>query len=416
VRDSLDLIYILGWADEESLAWVFRRGGSAGAGDVVSVDLPADPADTLGLALAADSTRTCGNACTFCFVDQLPVGLRPGLYVRDEDYRLSFAYGNYVTLTNLTDEDHERICEQRLSPLYVSVHATDDTVRRRMLGNPNAPSILVALRRLATAGTRVHTQIVICPGVNDGDVLDATLADLAGLGETVASIAVVPVGLTAHRDGLPAIEPVSAEASRAVLTILERRQRQFRRERGEAIVYGADELYLTAEWELPPYDGYDDFPQLENGVGLLRSFEADLRERARDLEGAVDRALVIDVVTGELAAPFLARALREAFPPRSDIQALVTPTRNTLLGPSVTVAGLLPGRDMALALERKTLERGLSADLFLLPGEAFNEDGVTLDGMTVDEIARAAGRTPVVATRDLVGAVLDFATGGEETP
>jgi putative radical SAM enzyme (TIGR03279 family) len=399
IRDGIDIAYALGTSDEEGdCEWGFERGGER-----VAVALPTDRPEELGLTIAPDTIRTCPNRCVFCFIDQLPRGLRESLYVKDEDYRLSFAFGNYVTLTNLSDDDYDRIAEQRLSPLYVSVHATDDRVRRDMLGNAAAAPIVESLRRLAREGIDVHTQIVICPALNDGSVLEETLSDLAALGGAIRSIAVVPVGLTAHREGLPTVRAVTPDGAALLLDTVDRWQERFRKQRGSGVVYAADELYLLAEREPPPLESYDDLPQIENGVGLLRSFEADFDGRAAELEGRVGRALRVVVVTGRLAARFLDRVITPGLA-RAGVEARVIAAENTLLGGPVTVAGLLAGADLAAAIAD-----GPAADLYLVPGQALSEDGVALDGMTIDGIERAAGRGPVVATDDLIGAILDAA-------
>jgi len=405
IRDAVDLTFALGWLeDAASATWRFSRGG-----EELAVALPVTRPDELGIDLADDPVRTCGNRCIFCFVDQLPRGLRPSLYVKDEDYRLSFTHGNYITLTNLTPADYGRIAEQRLSPLYVSVHATDDAVRRRMLGNPDAPPVLAALERLRAAGIAVHVQIVVCPGINDGAVLERTLEDLAALGGSVLSIAVVPVGLTAHREGLPRIDPVSPDLAAALVEAVERWQRRLAAERGSPTVFAADELYLLAGRRLPPYDSYGDFPQQENGVGLLRLFEHDLRERAAALAGAVDRPVDLTIVTATLAAPELERIAGEALAAAGPVSVRVIGVENSLLGSSVTVAGLLPGRDIVAALRSHP-----GGDLALVPPEAFSADGLTLDGMTLNEIVERSGRRRVVATGDIVGAILDLVRADRE--
>jgi putative radical SAM enzyme (TIGR03279 family) len=397
VHDSLDLAFALGSAEGGSVRCRLARGR-----DTLEVAVAPSDSGDLGADFADDEHRVCGNHCVFCFVDQLPGGLRRSLYVKDEDFRLSFRYGNYVTLTNLSDSDYERIAEQRLSPLYVSVHATDDAVRRRMLGNPGAPPVLGALRRLSRARVAVHAQVVVCPGVNDGPVLERTLDDLVALRDTVRSVAVVPVGLTAHRGRLTRIEPVAPALAAALVDAVERRQPVLRRERGSAVVFAADELYLLAGRALPPLEAYEDLPQIEDGVGLLRSFEAELTERAALLAGVFERPVSVAVLTGTLAAPFLQGAFLRALRDRAPVSTTVVPVTNTLLGASVTVAGLLPGSDLA-----RSLPRAGAFDLVLLPGEAFNENGLTLDGMTAGEIA--GGRRDVVATRDAVAALLDLA-------
>jgi putative radical SAM enzyme (TIGR03279 family) len=399
LQDSLDLTFALGWLEGPNARYDLSRQGRR-----FSVTMPLAGPEELGLELEEPRTRTCGNACVFCFVDQLPTGLRPSLYVKDEDYRLSFSYGNYITLTNLTEGDYERIRELRLSPLYVSVHATDDEVRRVLLGVDDAPPILEALGRLGDAGIRIHAQVVLVPGLNDREVLERTLADLHGLGRTIESVAVVPVGLTAYREGLPPLSPVSqADAERALDTI-ERWQETYLREDGARRIYASDELYLRAGREPPPYADYDDFPQLENGVGLLRTFEHALMERTRELReellrvlARARRPLTVTIVTGELAAPFVERSLEKALGGLDALELEVATASNRLLGPGVTVAGLLAGADMVAAIAALP-----PSDLTLLPRAAFNENEVTLDGRTVSEIGERAGRENVVATDDII--------------
>jgi putative radical SAM enzyme (TIGR03279 family) len=400
-EDEIDLTFKLAWTDEPEVSLELARGG-----DRYEAVLPAANPSELGFGVEDAPVRVCGNSCVFCFVDQLPRGLRSTLYVKDEDYRRSFTHGNYVTLTNLSDHDYERIATQRLSPLYVSVHATDDAVRREMLGTGEAPAILPSLRRLGDAGIRVHTQVVIVPGMNDGEMLERTLSDLFALGEMVESVAIVPVGLTCHREGLPALREVSATEAADALDAVERWQARFLAEGNGRTAYAADELYLLAGRELPPYEDYDDLPQLENGVGLLRSFEFELDESAGLLEDRVDPPLSVTLVTGKLAEGFIRSAVEKALGRVDGLTVRVVASENTLLGPTVTVAGLLPGADMA-----ETLKGATESDLYLLPAVAFNEDGVTLDGMTVGDIAGLAARGNVEATDDLVGAVLNQAGG-----
>jgi putative radical SAM enzyme (TIGR03279 family) len=399
VEDSIDLTFTLAWSDDSEAVIELSRGGAS-----IRAVVPAENPGELGLEVEEAPTRTCGNSCVFCFVDQLPRGLRTSLYVKDEDYRLSFSYGNYVTLTNISDADFERIAEQRLSPLYVSVHATDDSVRRAMLGNDGAPPILESLRRLGDAGIRVHAQAVLCPGMNDGEVLERTLRDLFELGEMIESIAIVPVGLTGHRQGLPEIESLSAEAAGRTLDSVARWQKLFLSDRRSRTVYAADELYLSAGRTLPPCEEYEELPQLENGVGLLRMFGFELKERAGLLGGRLERPLRVTLVTGVLAGEFLKAAIGDALGGVDGLTVQVVASPNGLLGPTVTVAGLLSGADMVDALKSAP-----ESDAFLLPGAAFNEDGVSLDGMTPPEIAAAAGRKNVTATDDLVGSILNLA-------
>ncbi len=395
IGDGIDVAHAIGWTDEDEVRVEFTRDGKP-----LEFLLPSVHPEELGITLEQDALRTCGNRCVFCFIDQLPRGLRSALYVKDEDYRLSFTCGNYVTLTNMSDDDYERILEQRLSPLYVSVHATDDDVRRRLLGNPTAPAILPSLGRLTDGGIRVHTQVVVCPGINDGDVLDATLRDLTALGADLTSVAVVPVGLTAHREGLAALDAMTAEQARETVVTVERWQERMLRERHEAVVYAADEIYLLAGLDPPPLEEYGDFPQLENGVGLLRWFERDLIDGAAPLQGVDAGGARITIVTGTLAAPFIETAVRTAFEAVAGLELRVVPVANRLLGVSVTVAGLLAGRDIADAVRAAA-----ASDVFLLPGEAFNAEGLTLDGLTLPEIRDLAGVEHIEATSDIVAAI-----------
>jgi putative radical SAM enzyme (TIGR03279 family) len=407
IADSLDLMVALGWTDGDTVSYTFRRGRRS-----IDVELPASAPADLGLDLEQDRTRTCGNNCVFCFVDQLPARLRPSLYVKDEDYRLSFTFGNYITLTNMTESDYARVERVRLSPLYVSVHATEDSVRRRLLGNADAPPILPALRRLGKAGIRVHAQIVLVPGVNDAEVLERSMDDLFGLRETVESVAVVPVGLTSHRSGLAPLRGVTAKDASQALDAIERAQERYMRAGSESNVYAADEMYLIAGRALPEYDSYDAFPQIENGVGLLRSFERELETDAQKLGPKLEHDLSVVLVTGILAAGFMERTIARTLGGIGGLRVSVRAVANDLFGPDVTVAGLLPGRDMARAISQ---EQG--ADLVLLPAAAFNQDGLTIDGMTAAEIAETAGRAAgqVVLTDNIVEAILSSSRAGGAT-
>ncbi len=405
IRDAIDVAYVTGWeADRDELLFVFDRDG-----DKVTVSLPALHPDDIGIELASDKVRTCSNRCVFCFVDQLPRGLRSSLYIKDDDYRLSFTSGCYVTLTNLSQDDHDRIAEQKLSPLYVSVHATDDHVRRRLLGNPEAAPIMEQLGRLVESGISLNTQIVVCPGINDGPVLERTLDDLLSLGARMESVAVVPIGLTRHREGLPVLEPVTEGTAREILAVVRNRQKESGDRAGSPIVYAADELYLLAGIELPRYTHYGEFPQLENGVGLLRLFEHALSGRVAELENVVSEPMVLTIVTAELAARFLQDVIGRALASVAPIETRVITVSNRFLGPSVTVAGLLSGEDMISAL-REERPDGLT----LLPGEAFNADGLTIDGMTLREIAAATGLGGLVQARDIVDAIADFVRSSQK--
>src|SRR5919112_1246750 len=262
LEDFLDWEFLT--AEEEFLLHVRQPDG-----EEIEFDIERPLTEPLGVALEPPRIRRCANRCDFCFVDGLPSGLREVLYIRDDDYRLSFRYGNFATLTNLKPHDVQRIIEYRLSPLYVSVHATDPVVRRFLLRNPTAPDILPQLRRFADHGIEFHTQVVMSPGVNDGAVLRQTLDELYAFGPAILGCSVVPVGLTEFSKHHLVREPTAQEC-RAAIELIEARSSVARRERGKHWAYGADELYLRAGVELPPAEIYDDFDQVENGVGSVR--------------------------------------------------------------------------------------------------------------------------------------------------
>lgn len=378
-RDVIDYRYLI--ADERVRLRVRGKHGER------TITLDKHPDRDLGIEFECDlfeGVRTCSNRCVFCFIKMLPQGLRPGLYLHDDDYRLSFLHGNFITLTNLTEADMRRIVRQHLSPLYVSVHATDPALRRRMFGVERLPDVMKQMRRLTTGGITLHTQIVICPGYNDGAALDRTVADVAALHPGVASIGVVPVGLTRFARKL---DPVTPALARSLLDRAEAWQDGFRRRLGTRLLFAADELYLLAGRAFPRAGEYERYPQLENGIGIARRF-IDRMHHLR-LPAAVRPQRRATVVTGTLAAPLLARLARKLSGVRG-LEVDVAPVQNRLFGPSVTVAGLLSGADIRSALRR--IDPG---DLVLVPAAAVR-DGVFLDDMTVEELSAAVG-PPVVA-------------------
>jgi len=343
-------------------------------GEELEFDIERPLEEPMGLGLEPPRIRRCANRCDFCFVDGNPQGLRDVLYIRDDDYRLSFRYGNFATLTNLKPWDVSRIIEYRLSPLYVSVHATDPVVRRYLLRNPTAPEIIPQLRQFADHGIEFHTQIVMSPGVNDGPVLRQTLDELYAFGPAILGCSVVPVGLTEYSKHHLVREPTEAEC-RAAIEVIDERSATARRERGRHWAYGADELYLRAGVELPPAEIYDDFEQVENGVGSVRWLQRRIASEAGGLGQWSGRR--IGVVTGTAMGqlmPMVLEPLRTATGAAFELIAL----ENPLFGASVTTAGLLPGQAFADALR----SRG-DLDLVLLPGESVNDDGLFIDSMSL---------------------------------
>lgn len=336
------------------------------------IERPLD--EPMGVSLEPPRVRRCANRCDFCFVDGLPEGLREGLYIRDDDYRLSFRYGHFVTMTNLKPWDIARIIEYRLSPLYVSVHATDAVMRRRVLRNPLAPDILALLTELAGHGIVFHTQVVMSPGLNDGPVLERTLADLYALEDAVVNCSVVPVGLTEFSKHHLVREP-TADECRAAIQQLERWSARAQAERGATWAFGADELYNRAGLPLPPPEHYGAFDQVENGVGAVRFLEQVVREEAPALGGWEGRR--IGVVTGTAMGALLPEVLPSLTEATGASFELVV-VENTLFGRSVTSAGLLPGAAIAAALRGRT-----DLDLVLLPREALNDDALFMDSMSL---------------------------------
>ena len=340
-----------------------------------------DDAIPMGVTLEPPRIRRCANRCDFCFVDGLPPGMREVMYIRDDDYRLSFRYGNFATLTNLKPKDVQRIIEYHLSPLYLSVHATDPVVRRHLLRNPLAPDILEQMREFAGHGIQFHTQVVMSPGVNDGPHLQRTLTDLWNLGEPVLSVSVVPVGLTEFSKHQLCREPTEAEC-RAAIDLIEPFTARARRERNCGWVFGSDELYLRTGVDLPPAEAYDGFQQVENGVGSVRYLQQ--RIAGADLDPERWRNRTIGVLTGTSMGPLMPQVLA---PLTSHTSARfdLMPLENSLFGSTVTTAGLVPGRAFQDALASQS-----DWDLALLPAESVNDEGKFIDDVTLNDLVAQA--------------------------
>jgi len=370
IRDLLD--YRFYSSGEDMLVLLVDKG----EGELWEVEIEKEPEEEVGLLLEDIRPRGCGCRCIFCFMDQMPPGLRPSLYFKDDDYRLSFLHGNYITLTNLTEEDWERLEEQRLSPLYVSVHATDPQVRAFMMGSFKAARILDDLRRLISLGIRVHAQIVLCPGINDGEILSRTLEDLLLLHPGVASVALVPVGLTRYRDGLPSLKPITGEYASRVVEEGHAFRERARARTGGPFLYLADEWYLVAGLPLPPVEYYGDFAQIEDGVGMVSLFLEDWRQMVP--REALQLEFPQILVTGEAFAPFLEECV--ALSPWKE-QVKVLPVANEFFGSRVTVAGLITGGDILKALEKAPPGE------VIIPGVMLNQEGRFLDNLTLLDIA-----------------------------
>lgn len=363
------------------------------------IEIEKDPDDYLGLTFENpifDQVKTCRNHCIFCFIRQIPRDMREPLHIRDDDYRLSFLLGNFVTLTNLDEEDWARLEEQRLSPLRVSVHATSPDVRVRLMRNPEAARIMEHLSRLAAMGIRLHIQIVLLRGINDGPVLERTLQDSESLGEAVVSVGVVPAVYTRYRQDIPS-PPGDGAWARQVLDLIEAFARETAVRREEHWVYGADELYLLAGREFPPYEYYGEFHQYENGIGMVPDFRHSLTtvQASPGKRGAERKCIA---VTGMLAAPEIERGIEHL-----SLGPVVSVCKvpNVFFGDSVTVAGLLTGQDILASVlkflrsENENRQYGRKYGAVLVPSVALT-GGTFLDGMTPDHIQAVTGLSVLV--------------------
>ncbi|MCX8130041.1 MAG: DUF512 domain-containing protein [Clostridia bacterium] len=380
-------------------------------GDVWEIELEKDEYEDLGIGFESsmiDEAKSCTNKCVFCFIDQLPKGMRSTLYFKDDDSRLSFLTGNYVTLTNMRDEDIDRIIKYRLSPINISVHTTNPDLRVFMLNNRSASNIIDRIRQLTGAGITVNCQIVLCRNINDKNELDRSIADLTELYPLIRSISVVPVGITKHRDGLALLEPYTPESSELVISQVEEWQKKLFESYGSRIVYLADEFYILAGRNIPDYGHYEDFPQIENGVGLIALFKHEFNEHLNSLRGwklpeanrkASPESLAhrhVSVATGVSSYKYiknLAGVLEDKIP---GIKINVFDIKNFFFGKNVTVTGLLTGRDIVSQLKGKELgEELLICRCMLRAGEE-----VFLDDYTVEDIHKQLGIEVVIVDND----------------
>ena len=352
------------------------------------VTLHKEEGEPLGLRFGesmALSPRTCHNKCVFCFVDQMPPGLRETLYVKDDDWRYSLMMGNFVTLTNVNETEFERIIERKASPLYVSAHTTRPDLRCRMMQNRFAGNLMQRLLRLKDAGIRFHCQIVVCPGHNDGDELLRTLQNLRSLAPAAASVAMVPVGMTKFREGLAALTPFDKAGARLLLRQIAPFQEACRLEIGTTFAFPADEFFCLADEPIPPEEWYEYYPQIENGVGLLRLLESEMEEaQTYDDEPAPAHSQRLLVACGTSAAPHMRRLTARFAPPNTTVEVL--PILNHFFGETITVTGLLTGEDILAQLPASP-----QADTLLLSACMLRHEGdLFLDGLSLEEFTRRA--------------------------
>jgi putative radical SAM enzyme (TIGR03279 family) len=388
VRDLLDYRF---YQAGELISLDYLRDGVKS-----TVKIQKDYDENLGIELAHMRPKACSNDCIFCFIKQNPPGMRKTIYFCDEDYRYSFLHGNYITLTDLSDVELKRIVKLRLSPLYISVHATDSAVRQQIFRFKKDDHLLEKLSFLSQNRIELHTQVVLIPGYNDGSVLSQTVDDLYQF-KNVKTLAIVPVGLTNYRTGLTQLQPVTAEQANNLIRQLKSWNRHYRNSDGDPFVYLADEFFLLANEPLPPAKQYGMYYQLENGVGLTRQFLDNFKKQVPFLPKAVNESRKILLITGELAAPILERHLLPVLNSIDNLTVEICPIINNFYGDTVSVAGLLTGGDII-----EQFPKSKHYDQVLLPPRCVNEDGILLDDLTPDDIQNALLRTVSVGNDNFV--------------
>ena len=387
VKDIFDYMFL---TEDEYLKVLIRKPD----GEEWLLEIEKDEDEDLGLEFEnglMDGYKSCRNKCIFCFIDQMPPGMRETLYFKDDDSRLSFLQGNYVTMTNMSMDDIDRVIKYNMSPINISFHSTNPELRCRMLNNRFAGDIMEKAKRLTDGGITINGQIVLCKGINDGEELERSLTDLYRLCPALKSVSVVPVGLTKYRDGLCPLEPFRKEDALRVIEQIEAWQNRARSERDSGFVYASDEWYLLAEKELPADEEYDGYPQLENGVGMMRLLETEI---SRCLENDPDGSACqeISVATGYLAGDFIKQMADKVCEKYPDIKVNVYKIRNDFFGERITVSGLITGQDLIKQLKGKKLGSRL-----VIPVNMLREgEEVFLDDITVSEVQNALG-VPVLA-------------------
>lgn len=386
IHDVFDYRFIC--ADTELTLEIQKKDGESW-----QFDIEKDEIEDLGIEFTTsllDDEKSCLNKCIFCFIDQLPKGMRKTLYFKDDDARLSFLHGNYITMTNLSDEEINRIIRYRMSPVNISVHTTNPELRIKMLSNRFAGDILEKIKRFTTQGIIVNGQIVLCPGINDGKELDRTIRDLTSLAPELHSISVVPVGLTRFRENLPRLTPFKKESAIKVVDQVENWQTKLLEEYGSRIVYLADELYIVAGMPLPDYDAYEDFSQIENGVGMVSSLSYEVKEALKKLEvkkysGNTERT--VSIATGVSVFENFKKIIKNIEGSIKGLKINIYPVENTFFGSGVTVTGLLTSGDLL----RELINKNLGEKLLLCKNMFRAGTNVMLDDVTADELEYKLG-------------------------
>jgi putative radical SAM enzyme (TIGR03279 family) len=380
IKDVFDYLYLI--KDEELTVFIRKPDG-----EEWELEIEKAYDEDLGITFESplmDEYSSCRNKCIFCFIDQMPPNMRETLYFKDDDARLSFLRGNYITLTNLSDEDIDRIIFYKLSPINISIHTTNEELRCRMLNNRFAGKSLAVMKRLKDAGITMNGQIVLCKDINDGEELERTIHDLSAYLPELESVSVVPVGLTRYRQGLTRLESFTKEDSISLLETIHRWQGIFLKHYRTRFIYAADEWYIKAGMPIPDADSYEGYPQLENGVGMLRSFTDEFIAGLEDISGD-GRIRNLSVATGVCAAPYIKGMVKSLCAKFPGIHAAVHTIYNDFFGSNITVSGLLTGQDIIAGLKGANI-----GDRLLLPDNLLRDgEDVLLDDITVEEIERA---------------------------
>lgn len=378
VKDIIDYKYLI--SDEYVEVEIEKKDG-----EIWTIEIEKDYDENLGIEFTnplIDRAKSCRNKCMFCFIDQLPKNMRETLYFKDDDSRLSFLQGNFITFTNMSDEDIERIIRYRLSPINVSVHTTNPELRVKMLNNKNAGKIFPILKRFKDSGIKVNCQIVLVPGVNDGKELERTLDDLSSLYPSVRSVAVVPVGLTKYRENLQKLEPFNEENSNKLLSFITDKQNELMDILGTRFVFVSDEFYAMTRHPLPEYEEYEGFPQLENGVGLMKSFEYEINKELSKINKNIELNKSYILATGILAKDFMNEIRDKILEKFTNLDLKVIPIKNNFFGELITVSGLITGQDLI-----DQLSSYKDIDGIIIPKSMLRSDGnVFLDDLTVEDI------------------------------
>ncbi|MGB4440128.1 MAG: DUF512 domain-containing protein [Sedimentibacter sp.] len=377
VKDYIDYKYQI--SDDEVLLEVRKKDG-----EIWELEIEKEYDEDIGIVFEnplMDNIKVCSNKCIFCFIDQMPRGMRKTLYLKDDDTRLSFLYGNFITLTNLTDDEIERIIKYKISPIKVSVHTTDSELRKYMMGNSKEMDILVYLKKLIDAGITVDCQIVLVRDVNDKYQLEKTIRDLSSLHPGLRSVAVVPVGLTNHRDKLTALKPFDKESAAGVVKQVTSLQEELYKKLDTRFIFIADEFYILSEIDFPSYDNYEDFDQLENGIGMCRLFKQQIEDELEKLKNAKPLLNEVTLVTGAAAYELMVD-LSEKIMSKVAVKINVVKIRNNFFGNRITVSGLTTGKDIIEQLKDKNYTN------IILPRNMINDDDVMLDDLTIEDLIK----------------------------